>query len=193
MSTEATITSRFSVVGTMYKSDGTPARWANLYFRPMMSGAVVDVDPSQDWVAVGSTVSTKTTANGSFNITLNALPEGGHYRFECSVPGIETFTFPSGLPGDVLQWDNLYRDNRGVPAASPVSPIVRGLSAFEEWQTQPGNENGTMEDFYAAIAKYVVDGTTSAELQAHIEAAEPHPAYDRDVPDLTVLLENRLA
>lgn len=32
----------------------------------------------------------------------------------------------------------------------------------------------------------------SGELQTHIDAATPHPAYDTDLPDLTVLFENGL-
>lgn len=35
-------------------------------------------------------------------------------------------------------------------------------------------------------------GDASAALLAHINAAEPHPAYDVDMPSLTLLFENGL-
>lgn len=39
----------------------------------------------------------------------------------------------------------------------------------------------------------VTSGTSNTALTAHVSSPEPHPAYDRDIPDLTVLFDNLLA
>lgn len=40
--------------------------------------------------------------------------------------------------------------------------------------------------------KATVDALEGAVVEPHVEAPEPHPAYD-DIPSLTTLFENRLA
>lgn len=62
--------------------------------------------------------------------------------------------------------------NPGVDERIPAPPI---------WQ--PGNS--TIKDEPLA-------GIVSAALESHINATEPHPAYDVDIPRLDLIFENHL-
>jgi hypothetical protein len=61
------------------------------------------------------------------------------------------------LKGDPLRWQDLTEDQKaeikGEPGYTPEFGVdyFNGLSAFEIWQAQPGNEEKTEEEFFADI------------------------------------------
>lgn len=80
-----------------------------------------------------------------------------------------------------------------APLANPEAAWWAAHAALVEQVAAGG---ATPEQIGAAVADWLDDnpptaGVTPAELTAHVEAVNPHPAYD-DMPSLSLIFENRL-
>lgn len=129
-----------------------------------------------------------------------------------------TFTAPPD--GSSLSLTDLVERTVPIESPSSTSKYVRGASAYEialahgftgsevEWVASlegvQGEEGlsayevavangftGTQEQWLASLV--AGDGALAAAINDHVEDPEPHPAYDRDMPDLAVLFENLIA
>ena len=90
---------------------------------------------------------------------------------------------PPVLPGRItLSSPTTPRLEMGPPA-SPVYTVVP--VAGPPGPEGPIGPSGTLSDLV------LISGMIEDSVNSHINAPEPHPAYD-DIPSLTLLFENRL-
>ena len=125
-------------------------------------------------------------------------PEGLPLRLKLSSRsgGRPFLSVPFDAPADgtVLELRDLLAQNAPVPASSPTAEYVRGASAYELWLELPGNKGKTINQFFDSFRTQIYEnvGTTSEELTAHILDPTPHPNYEPELPDLTVIFDNAL-
>lgn len=150
-------------------------------------------DPDGGVVHLG-VVSATTNALGELT-TVTGLPleliaaPGLYYTFQTSV-GLER-SFASPEPGVT---EVALEDIIPVTVPEPMREYARGRdgkSAYEVW-LDAGHE-GTVEDYLAWVAAGGEGaGVTAEQFLEHVNSDMPHPAYDEELPDLTLIYQNGL-
>lgn len=125
-----------------------------------------------------------------------AVREGASLRLSTTsfVGAFTPIPFVAPPDGTILSLADLVADNVPVPATPTGSyvrgkPGERGASAYEV--AVANGFVGTEPEWLASLSGSA--GSVALAISEHVEAAEPHDAYDRDMPNLTVIFDNVLA
>lgn len=93
---------------------------------------------------------------------------------------------------DIIFWDRRDSEENWIRKNPILGPGERGFSLDKgKFKIGDGHTPWLLLKYFAPESPSVVP-VSIQDLNSHINAPEPHPAYDSDIPPLTLLFENGL-
>lgn len=154
------------------------------------AGGSIVLEPGQNafgykvsvYYMVGGSVARKTPS------TVVVLPSGSG-----AVDIDDLVTFTEQNSGETISAPDTWSAQVAAAQAAATAAAASAAEAVDAIEELEGNIGSAVDEWFDQNAGTIVSPDTLEEaISAHKNEAEPHKAYDLDIPSLTVLFENGL-